>query len=34
MDSVRHFEGSKYIGNVFGNGDAAEKICDVLKEEK
>lgn len=33
MDSIEHFEGAKSIGNIFGNGDAAERICEVLKEE-
>lgn len=34
MDSIGHFEGAKSIGNVFGNGDAAEKICGILKDEQ
>lgn len=34
MDSIGHFEGTKSIGNVFGNGDAAERICDALREDR
>ncbi len=33
MDSIRLFEGSKSVGNIFGNGDTAERICDILKNE-
>jgi len=30
MDSIEYFEGAKYIGEIFGNGDATGRICDIL----
>lgn len=34
VDSIEHFEGAKSIGNVFGNGDTAERICSFLGGSK
>jgi len=31
MDSILNFEGAKIRGNIFGNGDAAKRICKILK---
>jgi UDP-GlcNAc3NAcA epimerase len=31
VDAILNFEGTKVSGNIFGSGDAARRICVVLK---